>query len=161
MQGKKSVIDCLNKLLAGELSAADQYFIHAHMYEDWGLHKLYERIKHEQQDELEHCQALIQRILFLGGTPDVVTRDPIHVGTDVPSMLKSDLAVEISVVAALKDAIALCESEQDYQTREILLKMLEETEIDHGYWLEKQLGLIDKIGLQNYLQSSMGNGAAS
>lgn len=161
MQGKKSVIDCLNKLLAGELSAADQYFIHAHMYEDWGLGKLYERIKHEQHDELEHCQALIQRILFLGGIPDVVTRDPINVGADVPSMLKSDLAVEISVVAALKDAIALCEREQDYQTREILLKMLEDTEIDHGYWLEKQLGLIDKIGLQNYLQSAMGDGAAS
>ncbi|GAB3441854.1 bacterioferritin [Insolitispirillum peregrinum] len=157
MQGKQIIIDRLNTLLAGELSAADQYFVHAHMYEDWGLNKLYERIKHEQQDELEHCQDLIKRILFLGGVPDLVTRDAIHVGHDVPSMLQSDLNVEISVVAALKDAIALCEREQDYQTREILLKMLEDTEIDHGYWLEKQLGLIEKIGLQNYQQSMMGS----
>ncbi|SIS38202.1 bacterioferritin [Insolitispirillum peregrinum] len=157
MQGKQIIIDRLNTLLAGELSAADQYFVHAHMYEDWGLNKLYERIKHEQQDELEHCQELIKRILFLGGVPDLVTRDAIHVGHDVPSMLQSDLNVEISVVAALKDAIALCEREQDYQTREILLKMLEDTEIDHGYWLEKQLGLIEKIGLQNYQQSMMGS----
>ncbi len=156
MQGKQVIIDRLNVLLTGELSAADQYLIHAHMYEDWGLAKLHERISHEHQDELNHAKALISRILFLEGTPDVASREAINVGKDVPAMLKSDLAVEISVVAALKDAMKLCEGEQDYVTRDILLKMLDDTEIDHTYWLEKQLGLIDKIGLQNYLQSQMG-----
>lgn len=157
MQGKQSVIDSLNKLLAGELTAADQYFIHAHMYEDWGINKLFERIDHEHKDELEHCKWLIQRILFLEGTPDMVTREPIKVGHDVPSMLKNDLEVEYSVVANLKEVMSLCEKEQDYVTRDILLKMLDDTEIDHAYWLEKQLGLIDKIGLQNYIQSQMGS----
>lgn len=157
MQGQKTVIDALNKLLSGELTAADQYFIHAHMYENWGFSKLYDRVKHEQHDELSHAQALIQRILFLEGTPDMVTRTPIAVGHDVPSMLKNDLAVEVSVTAELKEVIALCESEKDYVTRDILLKMLDDTEIDHAWWLEKQLGLIDKVGLQNYLQSAMGS----
>jgi bacterioferritin len=155
MQGKQIIIDRLNVLLTGELSAADQYLIHAHMYEDWGLGKLHERINHEWQEELDHAKALISRILFLEGTPNVAARDALNVGTDVPSMLKNDLDVEYSVVAALKDAIKLCEDENDYVTREILLKMLDDTEVDHAYWLEKQLGLIEKIGLQNYLQSQM------
>ena len=86
----------------------------------------------------------------------MVTREPINVGSTVPEMLASDLAVEVAVGKALKDAIKLCEEVQDYQTREILNKLLEDTEVDHEWWLEKQLGLIDKVGLQNYLQSQMG-----
>ena len=155
MKGKKTVIDTLNLLLAGELSAIDQYFIHSRMYHDWGLNKLYEKISHEMQDETGHADRLIRRILFLEGTPNMLKRDPLHIGADVPSMLKNDLDLEYAVVKALKSSIALCEQEQDYETRSMLVDLLEDTEQDHAYWLEKQLGLIDKIGLQNYLQSMM------
>jgi len=155
MKGNKEVIDTLNTLLTGELSAADQYFIHSRMYQDWGLGKLYERLKHESEEELEHAAKLVERILFLEGCPDVAARDPLRIGSDVPGMLKNDLTLELEVVAALKEAIALCESNKDYQTREILEELLKDTEEDHTYWLEKQLGLIDKVGLQNYLQSQM------
>lgn len=155
MQGKQNVIDALNTLLANELSAMDQYFIHSRMYQDWGLNKLYERIDHEFDDEKQHASLLIERILFLEGTPDLTKRDPIHVGNDVPSMLENDLKVEYHVDSLLKDTIALCEREQDYVTRNILKTLIDETEMDHAYWLEKQLGLIKKIGVQNYIQSQM------
>ena len=102
-----------------------------------------------------HADALIKRILFLEGIPDLSKRDPLHVGGSVPEMLKNDLALELSVVGALRQAIALCEQQQDYQTREILRAMLEDTEHDHAHWLEKQLGLLDTLGLQNYLQSQL------
>jgi bacterioferritin len=156
MKGNQRVIDALNSLLALELAAMDQYFIHSRMYDDWGLQKLFERIDHEFDDEKGHAAALIERMLFLEGTPDMTKRDGFQVGTDVPSMLESDLRVEYEVAQRLKDTIKLCEDEQDYQSREILEKLLEDTEVDHAYWLEKQLGLIDKIGLPNYLQSQMG-----
>jgi bacterioferritin len=155
MKGNQKVIDTLNKLLTNELSAADQYFIHARMYEDWGLNKLFERIKHESEEELEHATALVQRILFLEGVPDVASREALNIGKDVPSMLTSDLAIEYDVGKQLKQAIALCEAEKDFQTREILEVLLKDTEEDHTYWLEMQLGLIDKVGIQNYLQSQM------
>ena len=155
MKGHPKVIDILNTLLASELCAMDQYFIHSRMYEDWGLTKLYERIGHEMEDETGHADALIKRVLFLEGTPCLSTRDPISVGKTVPDMLKNDLSLEYAVVNALKAAIADCENMQDYDTRAMLVQMLEDTEEDHAYWLEKQLGLIDKIGLQNYLQSQM------
>lgn len=155
MKGNQKIIDTLNSLLTNELSAADQYFIHARMYEDWGLNKLFERIKHESEEELEHATALVQRILFLEGTPDVASREKLNIGKDVPSMLKSDLDIEYDVGNRLKAAIALCETEKDFQTREILEVLLKDTEEDHTYWLEQQLGLIDKVGLQNYLQSQM------
>ncbi|MBV0933343.1 bacterioferritin [Marinobacterium weihaiense] len=155
MHGNPKVIDALNKLLAGELAAMDQYFIHAEMYADWGLNKLHERIAHEFDDEKAHAKLMIERILFLGGTPDMTQRDPIHVGKDVPDMLQNDLNTEYQVAHNLKQVIALCEQEQDYQTRAMLRQQLEDTEEDHAYWLEKQLGLINRVGLQNYLQSQM------
>ncbi len=155
MKGQPDVIAALNRLLASELSAMDQYFTHSEMYRNWGLEKLYERIHHEFDDEKGHATALIERILFLEGTPDLVTRDPIHIGADVPAMLQSDLQLEYDVATALRKVIALCEQHQDYQTREILEKLLDDTEDDHAYWLEKQLRLIDLIGLPNYLQSQM------
>ncbi|OQW78724.1 MAG: bacterioferritin [Proteobacteria bacterium ST_bin11] len=155
MQGDKQVIAYLNELLAGELTAIDQYFIHSRMYENWGFGKLYERINHEVQDETNHADALIKRILFLEGTPDLSKRDPLAVGKNVPEMLKNDLVVEYKVVAELRKVIAYCESVRDYQTREILEVMLDDTEEDHAHWLEQQLGLIDIIGLPNYLQSQM------
>jgi len=156
MKGSDKVIEHLNGLLGWELAAMDQYFIHAEMYADWGLHKLHERIAHEFEDEKGHAKALIERMLFLEGTPDMVTRPAINVGADVPAMLQSDLDVELAVGKALKEAIAVCEAEQDYESREILEKLLEDTEVDHTWWLEQQLGLIDRVGLQNYIQSQMG-----
>jgi bacterioferritin len=155
MQGKKVIISQLNALLAYELAAMDQYFIHSQMYQDWGLNKLYERISHEFDDEKGHATKLIERMLFLEGTPNMVDRDGLIIGTDVPTMLESDLRVEYAVAQALKDTISLCESEQDYVTRDMLLVLLDDTEMDHAYWLEQQLGLIKRLGLSNYLQSQM------
>jgi len=155
MKGKQSIIDVLNSLLAGELSAMDQYFIHSRIYDDWGLSKLYDRIGHEMEDETGHADQMIKRILFLEGMPNMVNREALNIGASVPEMLKSDLDLEYSVVKNLKSAIALCEIEQDYETRAMLVRQLEDTEEDHAYWLEQQLGLIDKIGLENYLQAMM------
>ncbi|OYD25373.1 bacterioferritin [Oceanimonas baumannii] len=155
MKGNQQIIAALNELLAGELSAMDQYFIHSRMYEDWGFSKLFERIDHEFEDEKGHASKLIERILFLEGTPDMVTRVPLNVGKDVPSMLQSDLDLEYKVIEDLRKVMALCEQEQDYQTRDMLQVLLEDTENDHTHWLEQQLGLIQRIGLPNYLQSQM------
>ncbi|WP_045856231.1 bacterioferritin [Teredinibacter purpureus] len=155
MKGNTTIISTLNGLLAFELAAMDQYFVHSEMYADWGLTKLHERIAHEFEDEKGHAKKLIERILFLEGVPDMVTRDGLSIGSDVPSMLQSDLNVEYAVANGLKNAIKLCETEKDYVTREILEILLDDTERDHAYWLEQQLGLIDRIGLQNYLQSQM------
>ena len=107
-------------------------------------------------EELEHADKLIRRILFLEGTPDVSSRDPLHIGKTVPEMLRNDLNLEYEVVAALKEVIAYCEQVKDYDTRRILVELLYDTEEDHAHWLEQQLRLIDMIGLQNYLQSAMG-----
>ncbi|EGM78817.1 MAG: bacterioferritin [Gammaproteobacteria bacterium] len=155
MKGNTQVIAALNELLSNELSAMDQYFIHSRMYHDWGLHKLFERIDHEVTDEKAHAAALIERILFLEGTPDLSKRDPLQVGTDVPSMLQNDLNVEYAVGALLKKTIALCESVQDYVTRDLLMTLLDDTENDHAHWLEQQLRLIKLIGLPNYIQSQI------
>lgn len=155
MKGSPKVIAELQKLLAGELASIDQYFIHSRMYEDWGYTKLFERIDHETEEEKEHADKLIKRMLFLEATPDMTQRDGLRIGTDVPSMLKNDLQVEYEVAAALKASIAICEAERDYQTREILEVLLRDTEEDHAYWLEQQIGLIDSMGLQNYLQSQV------
>jgi bacterioferritin len=156
MKGNAKVIESLNGLLHNELAAIDQYFIHSRMYEDFGLDKLCQQLDHEMQEEITHADALIKRILFLEGTPNLKSRRDLLIGKDVPSMLANDLILEMEVVAALKASITLCESEGDYQSREMLEKLLIDTEEDHVYWLEKQIGLIDKIGLQNYIQSYMG-----
>jgi len=156
MKGKANVVRALNRLLAGELSAADQYFIHSRMYENWGFGELHRRIEHERLEELSHANLLIRRILFLEGTPDVASREPIKIGKTVPEMLKNDLDYELAVVDTLRKTMALCETEQDYETRRIVGELLENTEQDHTYWLETQLGLIQKIGLQNYLQTAVG-----
>jgi len=160
MKGSPKVIDTLNHLLTGELTAADQYFIHSRMYENWGLFALYERIEHERVEELDHAAQLIRRILFLEGVPDGATRKPLRIGATVPEMLGNDLTYELEVVAALRAAIALCETESDFESRRILVGLLEDTEEDHTHWLEQQLGLIDKIGLPNYLQSATGRAPA-
>ena len=156
MKGNSKVLASLNGLLHNELAAIDQYFIHSRMYQDWGLDKLFDQLDHEMQEEITHADALIKRILFLEGVPNLVDRRDLIIGDDVPSMLRNDLTLEMEVVAALKASITLCESEGDFQSREMLEKLLEDTEEDHVYWLEKQLGLINKIGIQNYIQSHMG-----
>lgn len=155
MKGDQIVIDTLNKLLTGEMSAADQYFIHSRMYQDWGLEKLYERLKHESEEELTHAAMLVERILFLQGVPDVASRAALNIGKDVTEMMENDLSYELTVASDLKEAIAICETQKDYQTREIIEELLKDTEEDHTYWLEQQLGLIDRIGIENYLQSQM------
>ena len=155
MKGNQKIIDALNGLLAFELAAMDQYFIHSRMYEDWGFMKLYERIDHEFDDEKGHASKLIERILLLEGTPNMVNRDGLQIGNTVPEMLESDLRVELAVDAALKDVMALCEQEKDFVTRNMLQVLIDDTESDHAFWLEQQLRLIKTIGLPNYLQSQM------
>lgn len=152
MKSSQKVIDYLNFLLAGELGARDQYFIHSQMYAEWELGKLHDRIYHEMEDETLHARLLINRIIMLGGTPNMQVSQ-INIGADVPAMLRADLNLEYTVQEHLKEGIALCEAEQDYVTRDMLVRQLEDTEQDHAHWLEKQLRLIELMGLQNYLQS--------
>ncbi|HEY6898733.1 MAG TPA: bacterioferritin [Rhodocyclaceae bacterium] len=159
MKGDKKIIEILNSLLAGELTAVDQYLIHGEMYADAGLHHLAEKSLHESDHERQHARALIQRILFLEGTPNLGKRDALKLGKSASDMLKADLALEYHVVGELKKAIAACENAQDYVTRDMLVVQLEDTEMDHAYFLEKQLGLIELVGLQNYLQSQMKPGS--
>lgn len=155
MQGNTHIVDILNALLAGELTAVDQYLIHGEMYADMGLPHLSEKSLHESDHERQHARALIQRILFLDGTPNLAQRAPLKVGAGVEDMLKADLEVEYKVAADLKQAIAACETAQDYVSRDMLLTQLEDTEMDHAYYLEKQIKLIGLVGLQNYQQSQM------
>ena len=155
MKGNNEIISALNELLVYELTAMDQYFVHSRMYEDMGLNKLYEGIDHEFDDEKGHAAILIERILFLEGTPYLSKRDGLNIGSTVPAMLESDLNIEYAVQKALKRVMALCEQEKDYVTRDQLLVLLDDTETDHAYWLEKQLRLIKLTGLENYLQSQM------
>ena len=156
MNGDPGIIAILDALLAGELTAVDQYLIHGETYSDMGYGRLAEKALHESEHERQHARALIQRIQFLGGVAHVDTRQPMSVGQTVPDMLKSDLALEYHVVGELKKAIAACELARDYVSRDMLLVQLEDTEMDHAYYLEKQLRLIDAVGLPNYLQSQMG-----
>ena len=155
MQGHPAVIDCLNNLLRGELAARDQYFIHSRQYEDQGLTRLYERMGHEMEEETQHADAILRRLLMLGGKPDMRPL-PFTPGETVQEMLRLDLQTEYGVRQHLQDAIALCERHGDYVSRDLLLAQLRDTEEDHAYWLEKQLGLIEKVGLQNYLQTQAG-----
>lgn len=154
MQGSPAVIAALNELLVGELAARDQYFVHARMYDDWGYSKLFEHTNHEMEEETEHSAWLIRRILFLGGTPNMVPAT-LKIGKDVPSMMQSDLELEYSVVRNVRRVMAICEKEQDYVSRDILLKMLDDTEMDHTRWLEQQIRQIGEMGLANYLQSKI------
>ena len=152
MQGHAQIIDCLKELLRGELAARDQYFIHSRQYEDQGFVRLYERLNHEMQEETQHADAILRRILLLGGQPDMRPH-AFTPGHTVPEMLRKDLYTEYAVREHLKDAMALCERHRDYVSRDMLLAQLRDTEEDHAYWLEQQIGLIEKIGLPNYLQS--------
>ena len=150
MRGNPEVVDYLNMLIGGELAARDQYLIHSRMYEDWGL----SNIDHEMQEEAQHADAIIRRVLFLEGTPNM-QRDDVEIGEDVVSCLKADLKLEYHVREKLAQGVKLCEEKGDYITRDMLRQQMSDTEEDHTYWLEKQLRLIELIGLQNYIQSQM------
>ena len=154
MKGDPKVIEFLNKALANELVAINQYFLHAKMYKDWGLKELAEHEYHESIDEMKHADILVERILFLEGLPNLQDLGKLMIGENTKEMLEADLGLELKAVPDLKEGIAYCESVKDYGSRELLEKILESEE-EHIDWLETQLSLIDKVGLQNYLQSQM------
>jgi bacterioferritin len=154
MQGDKQVITYLNKALENELTAINQYFLHARMYKNWGFHKLNEKEYHESIDEMKHADQLIERILFLEGLPNLQNLGKILIGENPREMLECDLKLEQLAVPLLREAIAYCESVSDYISREMFESILESEE-EHIDWLETQLGLIEKVGIHNYLQSQM------
>lgn len=151
MQGDNTVIEHLNKVLKNELTAINQYFLHARMMKDWGLHKLAEYEHGESIDEMKHADKLIERILFLGGLPSMQHMGKLRIGENVPEILGSDLEMEMDAIPDLKAAIAYCEAHKDYGSRGLFDDILHSEE-EHVDWLETQLHLIETMGLENYLQ---------
>ncbi len=156
MRGDTKVLEYLNAGLRNELTAINQYFLHARMFKNWGLPALAKKEYEESIDEMKHADALVERILMLDGLPNLQDIGRLRIGEDVRECLQADLAVEMDAHPMYKEAIAYCESVGDYVSREILVR-IQESEEEHIDWLETQLALLDKVGKQNYLQLAVTN----
>ncbi|ODN42185.1 bacterioferritin [Piscirickettsia litoralis] len=155
MKGDAKVIEHLNAILKNELTVINQYFLHARMLKDWGLTKLGEKEYQESLEEMRHADALIERILFLEGLPNLQDLGKLYIGENVEEILKCDRKMELIAIPMLRDAIKCCEEKADYVSRDLLLKILSDEE-DHLDFLDTELGLIDRLGIENYQQSQMG-----
>ncbi len=155
MKGDAKVIEHLNKVLLNELTAINQYFLHARMLENWGLKRLGEHEYAESIDEMKHADTLVKRILFLGGLPNLQKLGKLLIGESPKELLACDLSIEQAAIADLRAGIAHCESAGDYTSRELLESILESEE-EHVDWIETQLELIERVGLENYLQTQIG-----
>jgi bacterioferritin len=155
MQGDKAIIRLLNAVLTNELTAVNQYFLHARMYENWGFRRLGKIAYEESIGEMKHADKLIKRILFLDGLPNLQDLHKLKIGETVPECLACDLAVEVAGRSDQIALITLCEQSADYATREIVREILSDTE-EHIDFLETQLSLVRSLGEQNYLQSALG-----
>lgn len=151
MKGDATVIEHLNRVLKNELTAINQYFLHSRIYKDWGMTKLAEHERAESIDEMKHADALIERTLFLEGLPSMQNLGKLRIGEDVPEMLQCDLDLELDAIPDLQAGIAYCEKVKDYVSRDLFDAILKSEE-EHVDWLETQLGLVDKMGVENYIQ---------
>ncbi len=151
MKGDEKVIEFLNKALTNELTAINQYWLHYRVLHDWGVHKLAEYERHESIDEMKHADQLAERILFLGGLPNFQAIHKLKVGETVEEILKADLAMEEEAIPLLRDGVEHCESVRDYVTRDLFASILSSEE-EHVDFLETQFDMIERMGLQNYVQ---------
>ena len=156
MKGDKTVIKHLNKQLTNELTAINQYFLHSRMYKHWGLEAIAKKEYEEALGEMKHSDKLIERILVLDGLPNMQDLHKLSIGETVPEALGADLKLECAAQAVVKEAMAYCESVRDFVSRDVFQSILDDTE-EHIDWIETQIDLIEKVSLQNYLQSQMGS----
>jgi len=154
MKGIKEIIELLNEVLAGELVAINQYFLHAKMCKNWGYLRIAEKVRAESIDEMKHADALADRILFLDGLPNFQRLDPLRIGQSVPEQFKSDLQLEYEAIKRLNDGIHLCREKGDGGTEDLLTRILVSEE-EHTDWLETQIKLIEQLGATAYLAEQM------